>query len=129
MECRVYQGVRNTSHYTYLGVYIELSLSIECILDRADGVQSGKVYSKSELNNPPENTVSRGVSMNLSGGGGLKFFFQGGLATVGALKPSELNRFHWSRIGGLAPIAPPLNTSLTATLKSYRVVFIKCTYI
>ena len=46
--------------------------------------------------------------MNLSKGG-LKFFSlsSGGLmALLGAWKPHEINRFHWSR-GGLAPIAPP----------------------
>ena len=40
--------------------------------------------------------------------GGLKFFFifPGGSAPVGAWKPAEINRFHWSR-GGLRPHNPP----------------------
>ena len=39
--------------------------------------------------------------------GGLKFFsFQGGSAPVGAWKPPEINKFHWSR-GGLIPNSPP----------------------
>ena len=49
-------------------------------------------------------------------GGGLTFFFfpGGDSAPVGAWKPPEINRLHRSR-GGLAPIAPPLNTPLKST--------------
>ena len=41
-------------------------------------------------------------------GGGLHFIsFQGGSALVEAYKPPEINRFHWSRGGGLSPHSPP----------------------
>ena len=55
----------------------------------------------------------RGVFRNLSRGG-LTFFSlsRGDSAPVGAWKPPEINRFHWSRVGGLAPIASPLDTTL-----------------
>ena len=41
------------------------------------------------------------------GGAYIFFSFQGGgSAPVGVWKPPEINRFHWSRGGGLAPLAP-----------------------
>ena len=47
------------------------------------------------------------------------FFFPGaGSAPVGAWKPPEINRLHNRSRGGLAPIAPPLNTPL---VRSYIV--------
>jgi len=61
------------------------------------------------LNYRKLNVIFRGVFRNLSRGG-LNFFSLsrgGGSAPVGAWKPPEINRFHWSREGGLAPIAPP----------------------
>ena len=43
--------------------------------------------------------------------GGYFLSFQGGSAPVGALKPLEIHRFHWSS-GGLAPLAPITPTAL-----------------
>ncbi len=59
-------------------------------------------------------------------GGGLKFlYFQGGSTPVGAWKPPEINRFHWSR-GGLAQIAP-LNTPLTLYTVHFLLHTVHCT--